>query len=167
MTTDVLPILATGQLDTIFRAVQAGPIRDWPAEAIQLVIAQCRQAVSAIQIARRSYDALLRQGTDANSFVAQTEPFLRTLRSVPAESSKVLEQFKGQVLEPPLRELWSAFVAMTLEAADLIGFLETAIATANLPSKPIDWERVRQAEEAYMRGETKPFPAEAPASNGK
>ena len=35
--------------------------------------------------------------------------------------------------------------------------LAQAVARASEPPRPVDWERVRAAEEAHARGESKPF----------
>jgi hypothetical protein len=36
-------------------------------------------------------------------------------------------------------------------------FIVEALRMASLPPGPVDWERVKEAEEAYARGETKEF----------
>ena len=54
-------------------------------------------------------------------------------------------------------EMISRFEDLDSDLTSLRQFLLEALEKAKKPARPIDWQRVREAEEAYARGETKPF----------
>jgi hypothetical protein len=157
MSLDVLPILARDSLGTMLTAAEARPVREWSPKAVDVGIAHCHQGLEAIRAARQEYGERLHAGMDAKAFVVEIEPLVMVLRSYSAAASRLAEEFRSPTVEPRLREFQEAFQTMAMEAADLLGFLETALKAARIPRHPTDWEAVRRVEDKFANGETQVY----------
>ncbi|SRR5581483_8725467 len=157
MSAAILPIFAGGLLETLTRALQTERADQWSTEAVEVAISLCQQARKAVRGIRQEQELLLSNGKEAKAFVAEVEPLTQTLGQGLALLSVPVEALNGLILSPQQAEFRSESQALLREAADLHGFLMAALAKAKSPSRPHDWQRIREKEEAYLRGETKPL----------
>ncbi len=162
MSAAVYPIFAGGLFDTIVRAMQTVRAEEWPAEVVEEGISLCQQARRLIRGSRHEIERLLRHGCEAKMFVTLVEPPELLWQSF-FTFSRVVEELGNRDVSPLTGNFLSEAQALSREAADLHRFLSAALAKANIPPRPIDWQRVKDAEEAYSRGETKPFQKAAKA----
>jgi hypothetical protein len=157
MSAAVYPILASGIIHTITNAMQAEAVEEWSAEAVEAAISLCRQARRAVKDIRHEQEQMLQGGMQAKAFVAQIEPRAQIMGRGLAVLSRLVEGQGGRALDPRMQNFLSESQALVREAADLQSFLSEALAKAKVPPRPMDWNRVQEAEGAYARGETKPF----------
>lgn len=139
-------------LDRIFASVE-----ELSAEDVDTTLAVCNFIQTLFQRARASIENALRQGVDAKAFVARYERAVSTLDTVKGAINRVLARLKGSRLPARGKELISRYEDLDTDLASLRQFLLEALEKAKKPLRPIDWQRVREVEEAYVRGETKPF----------
>jgi hypothetical protein len=157
MSTAVYPILASGLIDTLTNALQAKPVEEWPPEAIDDAIALCRRARRAVTGIRQEQEQKLQDGVQAKAFMADIEPLTQSIGPGLSALSRLADGLNSHTVATPMRDFLLEAQALVREAADLHRFLSTALAKAKAPPRPMDLNRVREAEEAYARGETKPF----------
>jgi hypothetical protein len=157
MSTAVYPILASGLINTLTDAMQAEPVEDWLPETVEEAISICRQARRAVKGMRHEQEQALQSGLKAKVFVAQIEPRAQVMEQGLAVLSQLVQGLRGQVLGAGMKDFLSEAQALVREVADLHSFLSEVLAKAKALPRPMDWDRVQEAEEAYARGETKPF----------
>jgi hypothetical protein len=161
MSTDVLPIFARGLWGTIAEAAAAGHVERWSVEAVEQAISHCQLARKAARGIRRQQEELLGNGVEARTYAAQTEPLVVILGRCIDSLSPLVEGLAGRDLAPPLTAFLAEAQYLVREATDLRDFLAEAVARANTPSRPIDWQRLQENVKAYERGEAIPFPKSA------
>jgi hypothetical protein len=139
-------------LDRVFASVE-----ELSTEDVDTTLAACNFIQTLFRTARASIESALRQGVDAKVFVAKYERAVGTLDTVKGAVSRVLARLKGRRLPARGEELISRYEDLDTDLASLRQFLLDALEKAKKPLRPIDRQRVREVEEAYARGETKPF----------
>ncbi|HEV3256510.1 MAG TPA: hypothetical protein VG013_06510 [Gemmataceae bacterium] len=157
MSTAVYPVLASGLIDTITHVMLAGRVEESSAEAVGEAAALCRQARRAVKAIRDEQEQTLGDGRQAREFVDQMDPLAQMLGRGLAILSRLVDDLGDRDLTPPMTEFLSEAQALVREAGDLHGLLAEALVKAKAPPHPIDWDRARDAEAAFTRGETKPF----------
>jgi hypothetical protein len=157
MTTAVYPVFASGLIDTIANAMGAEPVEEWPADALEQGAAFCRQARGLVKGIREELEQVLRKGKEAKALVAEIEPAAQALGKALASLSSRLDENGGRPSNPKAESFLSECEALVREAADFQSTLTEVLARAAAPLPPIDWNRVKEAEEAFVRGETRPF----------
>jgi hypothetical protein len=156
MTTLVMPSLERRLLQTVREEVAAEPVREWPPRSLQLCLNIFRGIRESIAEARQALEDELAEGVEARSFARTYGPFL------PAADGHLasLRELIGE-LSPAEDTAAASFVAelrlLEQENAAYRDLLAAALSRASAAPRPVDWERVRAAEEAKARGETKPF----------
>lgn len=133
---------------------------------IHTALLACDFIQNLFKTARASIESALRQGVDARAFAAKYEPSVVVLDTVKNAVSRVLEKVKQSRLPALGEELISRYEDLSTDLANLRQFLQEAIAAAKKPSRPIDQQHIREVEEAYTRGETKPLRKIAGARDG-
>jgi hypothetical protein len=106
---------------------------------------------------RRSLVERLIRGVEGRAFAAKFEDRVASLEAVLARMNRVVTKVRTGPLSSPVEEFLSSFRALMDEMLRLHQVLSQAVAKAKMPLRPVDWNRVREADEAYARGETKPF----------
>jgi hypothetical protein len=158
--------LALGIAEKVNAAFAAGQVEQLQADEFAASSATCRFLRDLFEKARRSIEATLSAGVDARAFaahyggaVAGLDGMLQTVERIVAHAQdRQLSQAAGQFLAD-YQELGRAM-------ADLRGLLVEALAKAGAPTRPVDWDRIRAAEAAHARGETKPFQRTASRPQG-
>jgi hypothetical protein len=157
MSTAVYPIIAQGLMDTIARAMAAEHIEEWPPEAVDGAVANCQQARRALRGIRQNLEQMLCAGVTAQAFLAQNELPMQLAGRAAAELDRLRNELSHRPLAPKLKEFLSESEALVREYTDLHDFLAGVFAKAKAPPRPIDWNRVQEAERAFACGETRPF----------
>jgi hypothetical protein len=126
-------------------------------EQVSAAILACRFLRDLFAMARRSIEASLGAGVDAQAFAAQYEPTVTDLDTLVRTVDRVVAAARTSL--PPTRseEFVSQHHSLGAEIAGLRQFLLEALAKAKTPVRPMDWKRAQESEAAYTRGETKPF----------
>lgn len=141
-------------------------VEELSAKDVHTALLVCDFIQTLFRTARASIESALRQGVDARAFAATYERSVVRLETTKDAVSRVLAKVRGTRLPVLGGELISRYEDLDADLASLRQFLLEAIAEAKKPSCPVDWQRVREAEEAYARGETKTFRKIAKAHNG-
>lgn len=145
METMVLPAMAGGLVGTAVRALEAGPVSDWPANAVEQGRGLFRCAADALLALRDALEAELDQGTVARPFVARWGPVLDGLeRDAPAVAAAV--PAAPRALADDLRAASDAAESLRSRLREVLATVRAALA------KPIDMEAVRAAEERMKAG---------------
>jgi hypothetical protein len=141
-------------------------VEELSAKDVHTVLVVCDFLQSLFRTARASIESALRQGVDAKAFASKYERSLAPLDAVKDAVSRMLARVKGSRFRALGEELISRYEDLDTDLVSLQQFLREALAKAQKPSRSIDWQRVREAEEAYVHGETKPLRKIAGAGNG-
>jgi hypothetical protein len=164
MSTAVYPIFARGAIDTLTKAMQAEPVEEWAAEAIEQGIGNTQQARRAVERLRQNFEERLRAGMLVQKSLAESEKSLQSSKLTAAELAKQLDRLRNSPLPSKLKELspkqkefQSEMEALMREWFAFLDFMSDVLAKAKAPFPPIDWDRVKEVERAYAAGETKPF----------
>jgi hypothetical protein len=139
-------------LDRIFASVEELTVED-----VRTALGVCAFIQSMLRTGRESIESALCQGGEAKAFAARYERTVSTLDTIKGAVSRVLARLKGSRLPALGEELISRYEDLNTDLARLRQFLQEALEKAKKPSRSLDWQRVREVEEAYARGETKPF----------
>lgn len=126
----------------------------------------CAFLQNLFKTARVSIENALGQGGEAKTFADKYDRAITALDTAKGTVSRVLTKAKGSRLPALGEELISRLEDLDTDLANLREFLGETLATAKAPSRPTDWQRVREVEEAHARGETKPFRKTTRARNG-
>jgi hypothetical protein len=110
-----------------------------------------------LRLARHSIEEVLSRGVDAGEFAAKYERAVSDLGPLAEALGRVVAKTQAKLAPAHAKELGSHFQALAADIANHRQFFATAVAKAKAPPRPIDWQRVQEAEAAYARGETKPF----------
>jgi hypothetical protein len=156
--------VAAGTAEALERIV--ANVEELSANDVHTALLVCDFIQTLFKTARASIESALRQGVDAKAFAAKYERAVVTLDTVKDAVGRVLAKVKGSRLPALGGELISRYEDLDTDLTSLRQFLLEAIAEAKKPSRPIDWQHVREVEEAYPRGETKPLRKIAGARNG-
>jgi len=155
MTTLMMPSLER-RLKMVREEVAAKPVQEWSPPSLQWCVKILREMrVSAAEM-RQALEDELAEGVEARSFARTYGPFL------PAADGHLasLRELIG-ALSPAEDTAAASFVAelrlLEQEDAAFRDLLAAALSRASEAPRPVDWERVRAAEEAKARGETKPY----------
>lgn len=148
-------------LDRVFASVE-----DLSDKDVDTILDVCTFIQSLFGKARSSIENTLSQGVDANAFAARYEREVSTLDTVTGAVSRVLAKLKRSRLSARGEVLIAQYEDLNTDLASLRQLLKEALEKARKPLRSIDWQRVRKVEEAYNRGETKPFRKTAGKSGG-
>lgn len=133
-------------------------VHDWPEHSHQLCLEVLRKMRENAATMRPVLEDILGRGVEARSFVREYSPLLSSTNNHLAGLRELVEAGERLSAEHAEFESMAAeFRRLEQETQAFRDFLAEAIAQASKPPRPIDWDRVRQAEQAYARGETKPF----------
>ncbi len=156
MTTLTIPSLEWRFLKAVGEEAKARPVGEWPEESLRLCLDLLRPIRENIVGMRRTVEDRLAQGVEARSFAREYGPVLPAIREQAAQFREFTERLSsaGDAASARLRE---PVHSMILEMEAVRDLLEEALARASETPPPVDGERIRAAEEAHARGETKPL----------
>jgi hypothetical protein len=156
MTTLTIGSLERRLLQTLGEEVAVEPVHQWPQQSVELCLDLLRRMHANTARVRQGLEELLANGVEARSFARDTGPLLAIVDEQIASVRALVERLSpardaaSETLEVELRRLQQ-------ETQALRDLLAEALSRASEPPRPVDAERVRAAEEAHARGETKPF----------
>ncbi len=127
------------------------------AKDVHNALVVCDFLQNLFKSARASIESGLRQGGDARAIASQLEQSITDLDPMRKLVQQALEMVKTSQLPELGGDLIARYEDLDSDLANLRQFLTQALAAAAKPSPPIDWQRVKEAQDAYARGEMKPF----------
>jgi hypothetical protein len=133
-------------------------------KAVQEQVAEDSQFLADLLRRIREYDVQVRQkleellvnGVEARSFVRDYGPLLAATESQIATFQSLGEKHAHEGSQS-FQNLMTETRLLLDEKRSFRDFLAEALARASEKPRPVDLQRIRSAEEAYARGETKPF----------
>ncbi|HTU18974.1 MAG TPA: hypothetical protein VMG10_13015 [Gemmataceae bacterium] len=117
----------------------------------------CDFIQSMFKMAHASIQSGLCQGVEARAFAVKYEQAIVRLDEIRDIVGRLLAKVKGQRLPSLGEDLISRYEDLDSDLTRIRKFLLEAVQKAKMPTRAIDWERVREAEAAYSRGEMKPY----------
>ena len=158
MTTLAIPLLRS-----VKEQLAEAPVQGWPPPELQMF----RETIQVLRNNTASlYERLenrLAEGVEARSFARDSGPLLAAaddqLGTVQELVEKLMsaEDLAAESLVGQLRSLQQELCSLKQEMRAYRDLLADALSRASAAPGPIDWERVRAAEEAYAGGKTKRF----------
>jgi hypothetical protein len=162
----VFPEMAMGFAESVTHAVQVAETKEWSAEDVRQVVAACREVRQKFDAMGRLLRDALVEGVDAATFVRQEEPHLARLEKLLSQHAAILaEADRIQAPQSGHGEFLAEFEAMGKAMSGVRDLLRQALSAMTTPRRPVDWQRVQEAQAAHVRGETRPLEA-TPAPNG-
>jgi hypothetical protein len=156
MTSLIIPSFERRLLQTVCDEVAAEPVSEWPPQALQLclnLLVELRE--NAVNL-RHALEGLLAEGVEARRFVRGGSPVLAFADDQCAKVRALVERL-AQSEDTASASLTKELRLLERESQAFRDLLAEALSKASEPARPVDWHRVRAAEEAYARGETTPF----------
>ena len=153
----VFPELTMGLTETLTSAFEAGHVEEWPVEEVTAVLSLCDEARQMLRGWRRSVNKALARGVDVQSFAAAYDPFVDRFAQLVSALAELAREARERTLPTHAAELISHLeeVGQVMEA--FRAFLADVLAKMKGPGRSIDWNRVEKGQEAYAKGEMKPF----------
>jgi hypothetical protein len=155
MTTLTMP-LERRLLRTVREELEAEPARDWPRQSVELCLGLLRGLREGSAEVRQRLQEELAEGVEARSFSRTYAPLLPAMDDQ-ASNVRELVDWLASAEDAVARSLVAELRLLGQEHQALRDLLAEALARASGPHRPADSGRVRAAEEAHARGETKPF----------
>jgi hypothetical protein len=156
MTALTIPSFERRLLRTVGEEVAAEPVHAWPEESLQLCLEIVRAIRENTANMRKRLGAVLAEGVEARSFARTYSPLLPTADDHSAKVRELLERL-SPAEDASSESLVAELLLLEQETRAFRDLLAGALARASEAPRPADWGRVRAAEEAHARGETKSF----------
>lgn len=152
------PEMVIGFAETVTQTVEAGEEKEWSAEDFRQVTAACREVREKFAAMDGMLRNALTQGVDPALFVRREEPRLARLDKLLSRHSAILaEADRLLTASPEMRALIAEYEALLKSMSQHRGLLNEALSKMKAPRRPIDWQKVQEAQAAFGRGETVPF----------
>ncbi|HZY89929.1 MAG TPA: hypothetical protein VFE78_34220 [Gemmataceae bacterium] len=155
MTTLTMP-LERRLLRSVREGLETEPARDWPRQSVELCLSLLRGLREGTAEMRQGLEEELAEGVEARSFARTYGPVLPAADEQAATVGQLVE-WLSPAEDGASRSLVAELRLLEREHQALRDLLAQALARASGPPRPADAARVRAAEEAHARGETKPF----------
>jgi hypothetical protein len=156
MTSLISPSFNGRLLQTVREQAAAEPVRTWPVRSLQTALKILRDVRESAVDARHELADELSAGVEARSFAGAYQEYLPVLEEQVGIVRQLIE-LASPAEDPSSQSLVAELRLLETENQAFRDLLADALARASAPVRPVDWERVRAAEEAHGRGETKPF----------
>jgi hypothetical protein len=154
----VFPEMAMEFAETVTQAVEAGAEQELSAEDLRQVATACRETRDKFASLQEMLRNELTHGVDVATFVRQYEARLTRLDKLSLRHSAVLaEADRLKAVPSETQELIAEFEALGKAVCRFRDLLKEALSKMRTPRRPIDWQRVQAAQEAFRKGETRPF----------
>jgi hypothetical protein len=127
-----------------------------PPQSLQLCLDVLGRLRQSVVDTRRALEDELAQGVEARSFARTYERFLPATEDQAALERELVDSL-SQAGDANSQSLLAELVLLEQETRTLRDLLSGALSRASAPSRPVDWHRVRAAEEAHARDRTKSF----------
>jgi hypothetical protein len=158
MTTLVIPSLERQEklLQTVEDQVSAKPIREWSQQALQLCLDHLRNMSKTVNELHQLLEGKLVAGVEARSFAHDHNRNLTSTDVCITKIRRLIERVSS-AKDRGSKNLGAELRSLEQKIQAFHDLLADVLSRASEAPRPIDWERVRAAEEAHARGETKPF----------
>jgi len=156
MTTLTIPSLERRLLETVTEEVTAGSVGAWPPQSLQLCVDLVRKIIENTSRLRQALEEVLGEGVESRSFARNYSPVLSLTDDQIAKIRRLVEQL-APAKDAASANLAAEFHALDREYQAFRDLLAGALSRAAEGPRTADWTRIRAAEEAHARGETKPF----------
>ncbi len=156
MTTLICPSFERRLLQTVKEEAAAEPVRAWPRQSLQLCLSFLRGIRESAADMRQEFEQELAEGVEARSFARTYSQFLPVADEHVVSVRELIEAL-SPAEDPAAQSLVEELRLLETENQAFRSLLAESLAQASEPPRPVDWGRVRAAEEAHARGETKPF----------
>lgn len=155
----LFPDMLVGIAGTIAAQLEASSVEELTTapEDASRAIRLCAFFREQFAQARQSLVKRLSRRVEGRSFATKFEDRLTSLETLLAQMARVITKLRTDSPSPPLEELVASFRALMDEILSFHQLVSEAVRTAKMPLGAVDWDRIREADEAYARGETKPF----------
>jgi hypothetical protein len=161
MPTTGMPAITISSLErrilrSVGEEIASEPVAQWAEPSLQLCLALLRDIHETAGSMRRLLEGVLANGVEARRFAREYTQFLPLID----EHIHSVEELVGRV--SPAKDAASESIEAGLkpiveEYKAFRDFLAEALSLASEPGRPIDWDRVRAAEEAHARGDSKRY----------
>lgn len=156
MTTVTIPSLERRFLASVREEMEAKPIQEWPEQSFGLSLDVVRKLREHGAQMHRALQDELAEGVEARSFARRFGPLLDAVEDLVAEVRELRKRLSS-AHDPASQRLAAELHSLEQEDQAFCNLLAEALNKASELPRPVDWERIRTAEEAHARGETKPF----------
>jgi hypothetical protein len=157
MTTATLPDFGVSFVTITTEGVETVNVEELTPEKVTLTINLLRAAREVLAALHKSIFEDLCRGVDSQQFAAKYEKAVANIGPITQRLARAIEKTQAKVSPAHAKEIGFHFDELATDLAKQAAFLARATANANAPGRPIDWQRVQEAEAAYARGEMKPF----------
>jgi hypothetical protein len=154
----VFPDLMMDFTEAITKAVEVAEFEKWsPEDALQIAVA-CRELRQKMESFEEQLRRVLVQGVEVATFKARFGPLLSRWEKLASRHAAWLKKMGHvQGTAPAVAEAFTEFELLARTVGRVLDLLRNALDIADAPHSPIDWERVRAAQAAYLKGQTKPL----------
>ncbi len=156
MTTIMESSLERRLLETVGEQVAAEPVGGWDPRSLQLCLNVLREIRASATDTRQAVEEELAGGVEARSFTRHYGPFLAAADQHVALVRELLDRLSPPA-DPASEGLLAELRLLEREHTAFRDLLGEALSRASEPPRPVDEGRVRAAEAAHARGETKPI----------
>jgi hypothetical protein len=132
------------------------PVVQWTERSLRLCLALLRDLHETAAGMREALEGILAEGVEARGFAREYAPLLPVIEEQTRQAEELLQRVSPakdastEAVEAGLRRIVEEYQAYRDLLAD-------ALSRASQPPRPVNWERVRTAEEAHARGESKRY----------
>lgn len=155
MTTLLIPV-ERRLLQTVREEAAAEPVSKWPARSLQLCLNFLRGLRESAAELRQALEHELAEGVEARSFARTYAPTLVAATDHLVFIRELVEEL-SPARDAASASLFSELRLLERENEAYRDLLASALSRALDAPPPVNWERVRAAEQAQATGQTKPF----------
>jgi hypothetical protein len=148
MTTLMIPSFERRLLQMVREEVAAEPVHAWPPQSLQLCLDVMRKMCENTAHVCQVLEQVLADGVEARSFTRNYSPLLPTTDDHLANIRELVERLSAAE-DPASESLAAVLRLLQQETKAFRDLLAEALSRASEASQPVDWGRVRAAEEAH------------------
>jgi hypothetical protein len=156
MTTLTLPSFDRRLLLTVKEQAATEPVRLWPQRTLRTALGVLREIRESAADMRKTLEEELAGGVEPRSFVRTYSDYLPKADEHVAIVRDLIESLSPPE-DPTSQSLVAELRLHEQEAQAFRTLLAEALSHASEPPRPVDWDRIDAAGEAYASGKTKPF----------
>ena len=157
MSTLTLPSFERNLIQAVEESLAEEPISGWPGQSIELCLSILRNLRTNAQHSRQAIEEVLTEGIEGRALVRDFVPLLATTEDRIALLQKLTLTLSAVHDTAGKETLLSESHLLEKENRAIKGLLQRALSIASEPARPVDWDQVREAEEAHASGKTKRF----------
>jgi hypothetical protein len=145
--------MVLGFVKAVTQAVEQGEFERWSPEDARQFVAACLEVRLKVESLGDRVQQTLAEGVDVATFKATFGSLHTRWESLALE----MEGVRGSVNKAG--EMGAEFEPLVRAVTRVRDLLQRAFAAIASPHPSLDWQRIQDAQEAYRKGDTKPFQA--------